>query len=670
MVVVMKWKINKKFWFELVVAIMYMVSLEIIFRIVESYDIFSWTTVRIFLGSSLITILWNFLFFFHNNEKKQRVSNCILLLIATVYAFAQAGFLNFIGIYMSLGTSTQISAVTSYLKEFLGSFHAEYYLVWIPFFLYLFYMFVPNRKVWETENEVEKKQSRLQMLGVFFVFSLFYFFTLFLPFMQNPLQLISNLKLFHIPSNSSIAVNQFGPTMYGLLDVKHLLLPYQDEGIEEGNFHQEEVEENLARTFDDTLWKQLNESTKNSTYKNLNTYFMNRTITEKNEYTGYFKDKNVVVLMLESVNTVIENSKYFPNFSKMLEHGWYWKNHYSPRNSCATINNEMSGLTSLYTINNVCTANVYKENTYFQALFHQFTNAGYDASSYHDYDETYYSRHVIHKNMGSNEFFDVNDLNFPYDEYYAEWPNDADFMKEIIPLFANKKKFFTWITTVSAHQPYGEESELGDLYFDLFQDTEYTDSEKRYLSKVKVTDDALGVLLSELEKTNQLKDTVIVLYGDHYPYALSEDDLVGVLNEDILADVERDHTPFLIYNPQLEAQVFEQYTSYMNLAPTLANLFDLNYDPRFYFGEDLFSKNYSNRVVFSDGAWKDEIAYYNASKGKITYKGEETYSKEEIQKINTEITNKIRMSNLAITTNYFDYLEKGLKEQQKGENDD
>ena len=50
---------------------------------------------------------------------------------------------------------------------------------------------------------------------------------------------------------------------------------------------------------------------------------------------------------------------------KMYNEGWHWTNNYSPRNSCATGNNEFSALTSLYSIYNTCTSNVYKNNGSF-----------------------------------------------------------------------------------------------------------------------------------------------------------------------------------------------------------------------------------------------------------------------------------------------------------------
>ena len=72
--------------------------------------------------------------------------------------------------------------------------------------------------------------------------------------------------------------------------------------------------------------------------------------------------------MLESVNDIIINKEDYPNFYKMYSEGWHWKNNYSPRNSCSTGNNEMSGMTSLFSIYNTCTANNYRKNTCYLFL--------------------------------------------------------------------------------------------------------------------------------------------------------------------------------------------------------------------------------------------------------------------------------------------------------------
>lgn len=93
----------------------------------------------------------------------------------------------------------------------------------------------------------------------------------------------------------------------------------------------------------------------------------------------------------------------------------------------------------------------------------------------------------------------------------------------------------------------------------------------------------------------------------------------------------------------------------------MANLFDLDYDPRLYAGTDLLSDTYDGVVVFADGSWRTEVAYYDATKGKINYIGDAKYTDEEIIKINTKVKNEMKMDNLAIKTNYFKYLSGILK---------
>ena len=69
-------------------------------------------------------------------------------------------------------------------------------------------------------------------------------------------------------------------------------------------------------------------------------------------------------------------------------------------------------------------------------------------------------------------------------------------------------------------------------------------------------------------------------------------------------------------------------------------------------------------MVFADGSWKNEHAYYNASNSKLTVFEEGYYKEEDITRINEEIHLKISMSNSAIKNNYFGYLEKALNNQK------
>ena len=142
----MKLKINKQFWLEIFIATLFFWAVEIIFRVVEEYNVFSWSSFRIFLSSFTICLLLNFITSFFHNIKISRIANLILLSIISVYSLAQAGLLNFIGLYMSLGTSSQFGAVTSYILDFIKSLKLEYYLILFPTIIYLIYLIMMHHK--------------------------------------------------------------------------------------------------------------------------------------------------------------------------------------------------------------------------------------------------------------------------------------------------------------------------------------------------------------------------------------------------------------------------------------------------------------------------------------------------------------------------------------------
>ena len=673
---------------------------EIIFRAVVDLPILEWSLLRTFIGINIISLIFSALFSFFGRIASN-VLSAILTLAFTVYAIAQAGFENYLGVFMSFGTSSQADAVKEFIGEYVESFSWSFWLIAIPFvFMLLFYIFVDHRiKVLERNDQIdfadkfdseERKQlndkllakahkkkninSKINALVVAIILIVVYYFSLTLSFMQNELQAKSTRDLFRSPDIPNVAMSQFGFSMYAFVDIKSLILPsnsLEDSSYDEGYEIKEQSVSDYIRYINDDVWEEITKDETDSNYKRLNNYYISQKITDKNDYTGLFKDKNLIVIMMESTNNIVINEEYFPNFYKLYTEGWAWDNAYSPRNSCSTANNEISGMMSLFTINNSCTANKYKNNTYSEAIFNLFNRAGYTTSSYHNYTEKYYARSVIHPNMGSGHYYGVQELGIPYNNAYEEWPSDDTLIQKFLEKIEDQDKFMAWITTVSAHQPYTKSSELGDKYLDLFNDTNYNISLKRYLSKLKEFDKAIGTLLDGLEDQGKLDDTVIVLYADHYPYGLTNSTINSYLDYDVNVQREIDRTPFVIYNSAMQNQKFKEYTSFINLTPTLANLFDLDYDPRLYAGEDILSEDYENRVIFADGSWKDEKAFYNSTTGKITYVDKnDTYTTEEIKQINKTINDKISMSNLAIKTNYFDYLAKAKEEHKVESLDD
>lgn len=667
--------------------------LEFIFKIVNGFSIFNWSLIRIFLGVNIIGLFFSFLYSFAGRIMGNALT-IITCLAATIYSIVQTGFYNFLGTFISFNTSSQLDAVTDYFTDFMNSFKWYYWILLLPFILVCSYYIFVEHKVHvmqlneeidfsdkfdsKERKEINARKNRKSLKNTLFaekasaiiaigLFIGFYASTYSVPFMQNELQIKSNKELLFNPDLPNIANSQLGFVVYSLADIKTIFFPTTK--VEESYDFEDKYEipeqkvTDYTRYIDDTIWKKVIEDEKNKNYKTLSNYYISQTITDMNDYTGIFKDKNLIVIMMESTNTIALNPSFFPNLYKVYSEGWSWDNAFSPRNSCSTGNSEMSGMVSLYTINTNCTANYYKNNIYPESIFNLFNNAGYTTSSYHNYTDQYYARSIYHPNMGSGHYYGVQELGIPYSNVYQEWPSDVELMKKMLSLTEKQDKFMAWITTVSSHQPYTISSELGDLNLDKFSNTNYSIQMKRYLSKLSVLDEAIGTLLDGLEEQGKLEDTVIVMYADHYPYGLKDDVLSNYFNTNVSVNNEVDRTPFIIYNSEMTGTKFNSYTSYMNITPTVANLFGLDYDPRLYAGHDLLSKDYENRVVFADGSWRDNVAFYNATTGNVTYfNGNVTYTNDELKSINSSVKNRISMSNLAIKTNYFNYLSNKFSE--------
>ena len=636
--------------------------IEIIFKIVSIFNLLDISTIRILFSTLFLSLIISFIELFLK-DKNKKILNIVLIFIISLYSLLQVGLNNFVGVYISLNVSSQTGAVISYVFDFIKSLHWYYYFLMFPFILLIIYYKLLDKKRIKVKinNEFDKIKTSIQLVSYVLVIGFLFYLTISIRSLQNELQVKTNKELFKYPSNPTIVMKQFGPTVYSLLDFKSLFIKEAQE-IKEIDYKYNQSNKEI----NDENWIKLMNEEEDIVLKDLHNYFINNKIEDKNSYTGLFEDKNLIVIMMESVNDIYINKELYPNFYKLLNNGFYFKNNYSPRNSCSTGNNELSGMIGLYSIYSECTANTYSDNIYPESIFNLFKNKGYNAFSMHDYTEQFYQRRKIHTNLGSEKYYDVDDLKIPYNLKDEQWASDEDFMKEVVKILNNyskNDKFMTWLTTVTSHQPYGD-SLYGNKYLNLLEDNKYDNLDikvKRYMSKLKVLDNGLGILLDGLEKQGKLDNTVIVLFGDHYPYGISQTLLEPAIPYSTKEKYELERVPFVIWSNDIETTTYNQYTSYVNLTPTIANLFNLDYDSRYYVGYDLFSNDYNSLTVFADSSWKNEYAFYDASNSSITYYTDKVYSKDEILKINDIVEKKIYYSNLAIRFNYFNYLNDKLK---------
>lgn len=324
-------------------------------------------------------------------------------------------------------------------------------------------------------------------------------------------------------------------------------------------------------------------------------YIKNNNKEKINEYTGIFKDKNLIFIMMESMDNWMVNEEVTPTIHEMMNHGFNFTNHYSPAYVTGeTANTEFIANTGMYpSINKLSPNYAYVDNNYPYSIANLFKKEGYITNSFHRSNGFIYNRSAMHISLGYEKYHSYVDMGI------AEENLDLD--SYIISNGYNKiinksNKFMSFIITYSPHSPYTYEkiecqtnlSEIKEIYPDL-------DNEELLCaySAARETDNMFKLLLEKLKEDNLLEDTIIVAFSDHPNNLVILDDETEKLNK----------TKFFIYNSNMNSNQIETITSSINILPTVINLFGIN-TKYLYTGYDALNTN-EEYVVFRDYTYYD-----------------------------------------------------------------
>ena len=294
---------TKTTWFRYTVILFFGIFLgEMIFRLCAKMPIFSYPSLRIMISTLLLSTFIGYLLSFCG-KIAARIIIGVVIFATNFYAYLQLGFNNFLGVYMSFGTSSQLGAVVDYIKDFLHSIKYVYYTCYIPFVLVLIYLILFEKKLYNNDrNNVPKMDKQykfyiktINLVGVVLGLIVLYYLTLSLKFMQNDLQLTPNKKLIVNPSVPSTAIQEFGTTLFCLDDIKITLFP-KDEALayerksNKSNNSGSHINPDYKRVIDDTAWEKVIANEKRSTYNTLNNYTLVYCILPTNGPSPFSKE--------------------------------------------------------------------------------------------------------------------------------------------------------------------------------------------------------------------------------------------------------------------------------------------------------------------------------------------------------------------------------------------
>ena len=389
----------------------------------------------------------------------------------------------------------------------------------------------------------------------------------------------------------------------------------------------------------------------------INAYFADRTVGGDNEMTGLLEGKNVVLVLMESMDDWMIG-EYTPTLERLMSEGISFTHFYTPGyGGIRTFNSEFCMNTGSFLSSQGGYAFDYITNTYRQSLASLLTQEGYSAKTFHYNDPSFYSRGVFSPAMGYSEYV-------CYGDYIGADEEDLLYDDQLLfdnpglnaEVFREGQPTLNFIITRSAHLSYKYNEVLS--YWALKKYPEFRgltgneETDCAYL-KAKLVDDLFARLLQELEDKGQLDNTVIIGVTDHYTYGYKDEESLYALSgvDDALL---LEKTPCFIWSADLQPMEVDKTLNTSDLLPTMLNLLGVD-SPYDYIGRDAFDPTYEGYALFSDGSWiSGDIAYDAGTKRVLSITGGEAEaSSETLDAMAQKVQQFVRINNLILDTDYY-----------------
>lgn len=391
-----------------------------------------------------------------------------------------------------------------------------------------------------------------------------------------------------------------------------------------------------------------------SNLRAMHEYFAGVTPTEKNEWTGYFEGKNLIWIVAEAFSDEALDPELTPTLCRLSQEGFVFEHFYTPLWGLSTSDGEYVTTTGLIPKAGTWSYLQSAENHMPFAFGHQFRARGYRTLAYHNNTYTYYGRDESYPNMGYEYYGVGNGL----DVARTSPTSDLEMVEKSLPQYLNEDRFMVYYLTFSGHLNYNQEqNDMSAKHWDLVADRPLTEGPKAYLASQVELELAVRELLEQLEAAGKLDDTVIVLSGDHYPYGLQDEEISELLGHPVDPDFEKYESTLILWNSQMEKPVqVDKYCSSLDVMPTLANLFGLEYDSRLLAGRDILS-DAPGLVIFSNYSFLSERGAYHFLQEQFIPWGEErqddeAYVAETVQ----DVRDRFQFSALILDEDYYRHL--------------
>ena len=317
----------------------------------------------------------------------------------------------------------------------------------------------------------------------------------------------------------------------------------------------------------------------------------------KSDVLGKYRKKyNVILIVLETTNAQIYHpsssfSNYLPNLSRLAKEGIYLSNFFTPfpRSSKAFF----AILTSHYPLTDYRSLLKIAPNLNVPDIFSILKKNNYNTFAGYSGDFNYDRMADFLAGRGVDRLVDFDENDGDYSQ--VSWGADDELiynkLMDWIDSLENCHPFFALLLPINSHHPFwtpkrDHEVVPGD------------DEQNRYINAIHYQDYLIGCLIDFLDTTNRLKNTIIMITGDHGAVFNSLESETTKASPYSL-DINSIKVPFYLYFDGVHSTELDHniLASHIDILPTTLDLLGIKCDEQFQ-GRSLFDSKAMSRVIF------------------------------------------------------------------------
>lgn len=625
------------------------IYLEIIYKFFIMKDLLTTNTFSVVLFSIPWIIIFTIITSIFN-EKVNKILTIVFSFLIVLITLAQIVYYNFYNSmfsFLSLTTGTgQVMQFYVMIASVIARIWYIFAIILIPYILFLIF----KNKLFDF------KKNNLKFLISYLLIFILSFLGIVLVISKNNEGFYSLKRLIFKTHAPMLTIDKTGLFTMEMIDIERYIFGFNEEIYSEQinvNNEEEKVPEAKIEynTTDIDFDKLINDETDDK-IKSMHVYFKNTVPSNKNEYTGMFKDKNLIFITAEAFDTIAIDEKLTPTLYKIANNSFIFKNYYQPLYPVSTSDGEYMNLNSLIPKEGVWSFKQTSKISMPYGIGNMFNKEGYVSYGFHNHNYNYYDRQKSHKNIGLKYYGCGNGLEKKMN--CKHWPNsDKEMIDATTSYYIDNDKFMTYYMTVSGHLNYNfSGNNMAYRNKNKVKNLKYSTAIKAYLATQIELDKSIEKLLQVLEEKGKLNDTLIVIAPDHYPYGLTTKQMNEISTIDRNDKFEKFHTTLIMYNPNIEKTVVDKVISSLDILPTIYNLYGLTFDSRLLMGRDIFSNN-EHIVILSDRSWITDKGKYNSVTKEFASTTNEEIEEDYIDRINMIVNQRYGMSSLIIDNNYY-----------------